>query len=67
MSLTIRGSSVDIAQWQPLTSQLRMVSNWRRRACERAQLARMSEAELKDIGLTHADVWAEVQKPCWRR
>ncbi|HLX99005.1 MAG TPA: DUF1127 domain-containing protein [Roseiarcus sp.] len=39
---------------------------WRRRDRERGQLARMSEAELHDIGVTPAERWAEINKPCWR-
>jgi uncharacterized protein YjiS (DUF1127 family) len=39
---------------------------WRRRDRERRQLARMSEAELHDIGVTPAERWAEVNKPRWR-
>jgi uncharacterized protein YjiS (DUF1127 family) len=39
---------------------------WRRRNRERGQLARMSEAELHDIGLTPAERSTEINKPCWR-
>ena len=39
---------------------------WRRRDRERSQLALMSEAELRDIGVTPAERWAEINKPCWR-
>jgi uncharacterized protein YjiS (DUF1127 family) len=38
---------------------------WRRRDRERDQLARMSEAELHDIGVTPAERLAEINKPCW--
>ncbi|WP_341703812.1 DUF1127 domain-containing protein [Ferrovibrio sp.] len=34
---------------------------------ERDQLAELSDAALKDVGLTRADVWAERRKPLWRR
>ena len=40
---------------------------WRRRAEERGQLARMTEVERHDIGVTQTDVWVEVNKPCWRK
>jgi uncharacterized protein YjiS (DUF1127 family) len=40
--------------------------SWRRRDRERGDLARMSEAELHDIGVTPAERWAEINKPCWR-
>jgi uncharacterized protein YjiS (DUF1127 family) len=40
---------------------------WRRRAEERAALARMTEIERHDIGITRTDVWLEIEKPCWRK
>jgi uncharacterized protein YjiS (DUF1127 family) len=39
---------------------------WRRRERERRELARMSEAELHDVGVTSAERWAEINKPFWR-
>jgi uncharacterized protein YjiS (DUF1127 family) len=39
---------------------------WRRRARERAELARFSERELHDIGLSTADALQEISKPVWR-
>ncbi len=39
---------------------------WRRRARERAELARFSERELHDIGLSRADALQEIGKPMWR-
>ena len=39
---------------------------WRRRARERAELARFSERELHDIGLSSADALQEISKPVWR-
>jgi uncharacterized protein YjiS (DUF1127 family) len=39
---------------------------WGRRDRERDQLARMSEAELHDIGVTPAERWGEINKPRWR-
>jgi len=38
---------------------------WRRRARSRTQLARLSERELRDIGLTPADAARECAKPFW--
>jgi len=34
---------------------------------ERARLAEMDQAALNDIGLTYADMMAELEKPVWRR
>lgn len=39
---------------------------WRRRARERNQLARLSERDLHDIGMSRGTVYAELQKPFWR-
>ena len=40
---------------------------WGERARGRAQLARMTDAERRDIGKTATDVWVEVSKPRWRK
>ena len=42
------------------------LQSWRRRARERDELARMSDGELHDIGLTPSDRWTEINKPRWR-
>jgi uncharacterized protein YjiS (DUF1127 family) len=42
------------------------LQSWRRRAREREELARMSDGELHDIGVTSAERWAEINKPWWR-
>ncbi len=39
---------------------------WRNRARQRAELARMSDREFRDIGISRARVWREVSKPFWR-
>ena len=46
-----------------LAAQLRL---WRRRGRERNQLARLSERDLHDIGMSRGTVYAELQKPFWR-
>ena len=43
-----------------------LFSAWRHRVQERAELARMSDRELQDIGLTRLDAVREYQKPFWR-
>jgi uncharacterized protein YjiS (DUF1127 family) len=40
---------------------------WRKRGQERAELARMSQAELHDIGVLSANRWEEIHKPFWRK
>ncbi len=39
---------------------------WRDRARQRAELARMSDHEFRDMGINRAQVWQEVSKPFWR-
>lgn len=39
---------------------------WRRRARERRQLAALSDAMLKDIGIGRAEASVEFEKPFWR-
>jgi uncharacterized protein YjiS (DUF1127 family) len=39
---------------------------WRRRAAEREQIARFSERELRDAGLTAGDVYRELATPFWK-
>jgi uncharacterized protein YjiS (DUF1127 family) len=43
------------------------LQTWRQRDRERAQLAQLSHAELRDIGISLTDRWAEIHKPFWRR
>jgi uncharacterized protein YjiS (DUF1127 family) len=44
----------------------RLVGLWRRRARDRALLARFDDRMLRDIGLTPADVMHEINRPFWR-
>jgi uncharacterized protein YjiS (DUF1127 family) len=40
--------------------------NWRDRVRERRELARFTDRELRDVGLTWSDIALEVRKPFWR-
>ncbi|WP_022720541.1 DUF1127 domain-containing protein [Rhodopseudomonas sp. B29] len=40
---------------------------WGRRARERTELARFSERELHDVGLSWGEMLHEVDKPFWRQ
>ena len=58
----------DVGQRDSLVARIaRALAAWQRRARERAQLADMSERELRDIGLTSAESAREDAKPFWRR
>jgi len=45
---------------------LQRLGTWRRRARERAELARLDERSLRDIGISAAQARAEFDKPFWR-
>jgi uncharacterized protein YjiS (DUF1127 family) len=49
-----------------LVQAYEQVLGWLERVHERRQLAQLSDQMLKDIGLTRADVDAEISKPFWR-
>ena len=42
------------------------LQQWGRRRRERAELARLDDRMLRDIGITRGDVWQEISKPFWR-
>ena len=52
--------------WSGLANIVAVVRSWRDRAEQRRQLARLSDAALKDIGLSRTDAWAEYTKSFWR-
>jgi len=45
----------------------KMLQQWGRRRRERAELARLDDRMLRDIGITCGDVWQEINKPFWRQ
>ena len=42
------------------------VADWRRRHRARAELGRMSDRELRDLGVTRAEAEREAAMPFWR-
>lgn len=44
----------------------KVLQQWGRRRRERAELARLDDRMLRDIGITRGDVWHEISKPFWR-
>jgi uncharacterized protein YjiS (DUF1127 family) len=50
-----------------LFTQLRRTLHvWRERARQRRELARWTDRELHDVGLSWSDVVREAEKPFWR-
>lgn len=43
----------------------RQLRRWQQLAAERRQLAGLSDAALKDIGISRADVYQEAERPFW--
>jgi uncharacterized protein YjiS (DUF1127 family) len=44
----------------------RVLRIWRQRAAGRRELARWTERDLNDVGLTRDDIELEIAKPFWR-
>ena len=60
-------------RWQDTLKPLNLVSRvfgrlivWQERANQRHALATLDDRQLKDIGLSRADVVREISKPFWR-
>jgi uncharacterized protein YjiS (DUF1127 family) len=51
---------------QGLSSVGALLQEWRRRGRSRAELAKLDDRMLRDIGITRGDVWREINKPFWR-
>ena len=43
------------------------LQQWGQRRRERAELARLDDRMLRDIGVTRVDVLVEINKPFWRK
>ena len=52
---------------QVLSLVRKILKQWGRRRRERAELARLDDRMLRDIGITRGDVWQEISKPFWRQ
>ncbi len=49
------------------TQIVALLREWRERRRSRAELASLDERMLRDIGVSRADVWHEINKPFWRK
>lgn len=50
----------------PVARLVAAPGDWRRRVRSRAELLRFTDRQLRDIGVTRADVQREHAKPFWR-
>jgi uncharacterized protein YjiS (DUF1127 family) len=55
-----------VRRYPAMSGWHRYLDDWRRRARDRRQLARMSDNELRNIGCSQADARREINKPFWR-
>lgn len=51
---------------QRAASLVDIIRQWQKRASDRALLRGLNAYDLRDLGLTRADVLAEADKPFWR-
>jgi len=68
-ALRLRPHSLDprsIAVGRLFARVIDALGEWRIRARERRQLSALSDAMLKDIGISRADASTEFDKPFWR-
>jgi uncharacterized protein YjiS (DUF1127 family) len=49
-----------------ITQLITTVQLWRQRAEQRHELARFSDRDLHDVGLSWSDIALEAKKPFWR-
>jgi uncharacterized protein YjiS (DUF1127 family) len=63
----VRRRTLRLTLRQALSRIFATLREWRRRRRERAELARLDERMLRDIGVTRGDVWNEINKPFWRQ
>ncbi|HYM31970.1 MAG TPA: DUF1127 domain-containing protein [Candidatus Cybelea sp.] len=55
----------NIEGWSLIQPVAERIGKWRRTARERAQLARLTDRELQDIGRTRAEIEYELTRPYW--
>jgi uncharacterized protein YjiS (DUF1127 family) len=51
-----------LSQWERVK---RRIGEWQRRSRSRHELESLSDATLRDIGVTRCDAHREIQKPFW--
>ena len=56
-------ASLRSRSWQQL---LRLLQRWQRNYRTRQQLAQLDDRQLADVGISHSERAAELDKPFWR-
>jgi len=52
--------------WQQMLRSLQVLQHWRRNIRTRQQLALLDDRQLADVGISHSERAAELNKPFWR-
>lgn len=52
--------------WRQLLQVLQVLQRWQRNSRTRQQLAQLDDRQLADIGISHSERAAELDKPFWR-
>ena len=60
-------SAAVIAPYSMISQLTGKLRTWRQRARKRTELARMSQGELHDNGISSSEHWTEISKPFWRK
>ncbi|MDD0975441.1 DUF1127 domain-containing protein [Pseudomonas fontis] len=55
----------DLSVHHVLADLVNTFARWRQLRLQRRELASMSDAALKDIGLSRADILMEIERPFW--
>lgn len=66
LSRTSRRSPSLASPGAVLSGLVLQLLEWQRRVRERDSLASLSDAALRDVGLSRADIFEEIHKPFWR-
>lgn len=66
MTILALQSEINSHGFGTISRLLEQLAVWRERSRGRQLLARMDAHDLKDLGLSTCDVYAEVEKPFWR-
>lgn len=61
-----RRSAVELDPLKLAARAWELILTWQRRSDERQHLGRLTPHQLRDIGLSEADVAEEIRKPFWR-
>jgi uncharacterized protein YjiS (DUF1127 family) len=63
--MTLRSPTHESSRWSQLSHLRYRIFEWHRRSVSRQELESLSDATLRDIGITRCDAKFESAKPFW--